>query len=308
MRTVKLIILVWLLAAFVAAVFGRVSVAGESSLSTAGFLRVGVGAKAMGLGEAFTAVADDASAVYWNPAGLGRLDKRQVQFSHYDWYQDVKIENLYCAFPRGRFGFGAGITYLGFGKFQSYDDDGNPGDELSLYNLAASVSFSYSLTENFSIGVTGKYIEQSFDIVKGTSFAGDVGLMADFNSVRFGLAGVNLGAPVRFVSEEEQLPTAVRFGMAVRQFNDKFLVAVEAYVPREGDVVWRQGLELSLAGPLCVRSGFSYQAQDVPGNSAFRYNLGAGISYGVGRFDYTFIPSSEFGGDPIHSLSLSLTW
>lgn len=309
MRTIKLILLVWLLAAFVAAVFGRVSVAGENSLSTAGFLRVGVGAKAMGLGEAFTAVADDASAVYWNPAGLGRLDKRQVQFSHYDWYQDVKIENLFCAFPRGRLGFGAGITYLGYGKFQSYDDDGNPGEELSMYNLAASLSFAYSLNENLSVGVTGKYIEQSFDnIAKGTSFAGDIGLLADLNSVRFGLAAVNLGAPVRFVSQAEQLPSAVRLGMAVRRFSDKMTVSVEAYVPFEGDIVWHQGLELNLAGPLSARTGFTYQPQDVPGVDAFRYNLGAGIAYGAGRFDYTFIPSSQFGGDPIHNLSLSLTW
>lgn len=308
MRTVKLILLVWLLAAIVAAVFGRVTIAADGALSTAGFLRVGVGAKAMGLGEAFTAVADDASAVYWNPAGLGRLDKKQLQFSHYDWYQDVKVENLYVAIPHGRFGFGAGVTYLGYGTFQSYDEDGNQGEDLSMYNLAASVSFSYAFNETFSLGVTGKYIEQSFDVVKGTAFAGDVGLMADFNTVRFGLAGVNLGAPVRFESENEQLPAAVRLGMAVRQFSDKLMVSVEAYVPREGDIIWRQGMELNLAGPLCARTGFAYQAQDVPGTDSFRYNLGAGLAYGVGRFDYTFIPSSQFGGDPIHNLSLSLSW
>lgn len=308
MRTIKLIILIWLLAAIVAAVFGKVTIAAESSLSTAGFLRVGVGAKAMGLGEAFTAVADDASAIYWNPAGLGRFDKRQLQFSHYDWYQDVKIENLYCAFPSGRFGFGAGITYLGFGKFQSYDEDGNQGDELTMYNLAASVSVGYALNENLSIGVTGKYIEQSFDIVKGTAFAGDIGLLADLNSVRFGLAAVNLGAPVRFVSQEEQLPSAVRLGIALRQFSDKMMVSAEAYVPFEGDIVWHQGVELNLAKQLYARTGFTYQPQDVPGADAFRYNLGAGIAYGAGRFDYTFIPSSQFGGDPIHNLSLSLTW
>jgi hypothetical protein len=308
MRTIKLIILVWLLAAIIAAVFGKATIAAEGSLSTAGFLRVGVGAKAMGLGEAFTAVADDASAVYWNPAGLGRFDKRQVQFSHYDWYQDVKIENLYCAFPAGRFGFGAGVTYLGFGNFQSYDEDGNPGDELSMYNLAASVSVGFALNENLSLGLTGKYIEQSFDMVKGTSFAGDIGLLADFNSVRFGLAGVNLGSPVQFVSEREQLPAALRAGMALRQFSDKMLVSVEAYVPFNGDIVWHQGLEVNLGGPLSARTGLTYQPQDVPGADAFQYNLGAGISYGAGRFDYTFIPSSQFGGDPIHNLSLSISW
>ncbi|MDD4052898.1 MAG: PorV/PorQ family protein, partial [candidate division Zixibacteria bacterium] len=267
-----------------------------------------VGAKAMGLGEAFTAVADDASAIYWNPAGLARFEKHQVQFSHYDWYQDVKIENLYFTMPSGRFGFGAGITYLGFGAFQSYDEDGNPGDELTMYNLSAAVSVGYALSENFSVGMTGKYIEQSFDIVKGTAFAGDIGLLANFNSVRFGLAVVNLGTPVRFVSQEEQLPSAIRVGMAVRQFSEKMMVSVEAYVPREGDIVWHQGLELNMAGQLYARTGFTYQSQDVPETDAFRYNLGAGIAYGAGRFDYTFIPSSQFGGDPIHNLSLSLTW
>lgn len=308
MRAIRLILLVWLIAALVASIFGRVTVAAEAPSTTAAFLKVGVGARATGLGGAFTAVADDASAVYWNAAGLGCMDKNQLQFSHYEWYQDLAVENLYLAIPRGRLSFGAGITYMSFGEFQSYDEDGNPGDVLSMYNLAASVAVSYSLNETVSLGLTAKYIEESFDLVKGTAFAGDAGLMADFEHFRVGLAVANLGTPMQFSTEREPLPAAVRVGLSLRQFSNKALMTVESYVPFDGSITWRQGLEVTLAGQLFARGGLSYQPQDIPGASTFGYNLGAGIVYGAGRFDYTFIPSGEFGSDAIHSVSLSLMW
>lgn len=308
MRAVKLILLVWLMAALVASIFGDVSVAAEASSSTASFLKVGVGARATGLGGAFTSVADDPSAVYWNAAGIGRMDKNQLQFSHYEWYQDLTVENLYFAVPRGRLSFGAGITYMSFGEFQSYDEDGNPGEELSMYNLAASLAVSYNLNETVSLGLTGKYIEESFDLVKGRAFAGDIGLMADFNDFRIGLAAVNLGTAMKYTAEREELPAAIRVGLSLKQFSHKALMTVESYVPFDGPITWHQGLEVNLAGQLFARGGLSYQPQDIPGAAAFGYNLGAGIVYGVGRFDYTFIPSGEYGSDAIHSVSVSLMW
>lgn len=308
MKTVKIAILIWILAAVIAGLFGDITVAAEYGTTTAGFLKIGVGARAMGLGGAFTSVADDPSAVYWNPAGIARMEKSQLQFSHYSWYQDIKIENLFVTFPGKRLSFGAGVTYLDYGKFESYDEAGNIGEELSMYDLAAAFSLSINLNDMFSAGATAKYIEQSFDIVKANSYAFDAGILCDFDNIQLGLAAVNIGPRTKFVYEEEDLPAAVRFGIALRPFHDQALFSTELDAPLHGNLSLHQGAELNISRQLFARTGFIYKTEALPGTDALSYNLGAGLSYGVGRFDYTFTPSEELGNETIHNFSVSISW
>ncbi len=308
MKTIKIIIAIWVFAAFIAGVFGDITVAGELGSTTAGFLNIGVGARALGMGGAFTSVADNSSAVYWNAAGLRRLENSQAEFSHQSWYQDVTIENLLIAFPGRKVSFGAGLTYLNFGQIQSFDAAGNPGEELSMYNLAFSVSAATDIAENVSVGATIKYIEQSFDIVKGTAFAGDIGVMANHSGVSLGLAAVNFGTKMTYISEKENLPAAIRFGLSFRQFDNKALFSFDAYSPFEGQLSLRQGLEMNLYDQLYARSGLIYQTETVSNADALSYNLGLGLGYGAGKFDYTFIPSDDYGTDAVHNFSISFSW
>ncbi|MCP4568182.1 MAG: UPF0164 family protein [FCB group bacterium] len=308
MKTVKFVILIWALAAIIAGFFGEVTVAGEYGATTAGFLKIGVGARAAGVGDAYTAIADDASAIYWNAAGISRLDSRQMQFSHYSWYQDIKVENFFAVFPGQRISFGAGITYLDYGDFQSYDVDGDPGDQLSMYNLVAAFSAAGNINETFSIGVTAKYIEQSFDIVKGSAFAGDIGLMAEFDKLRFGLAAVNFGSKMKFIQQEDELPAAIRVGVSLREFGDRALFTIEAHAPIKGRLTLHQGVEFKINDQLYARTGAVYRTNTLQDMNALSFNLGAGLVYGVGRFDYTFIPSDEYGSQAVHNLTLSVGW
>jgi long-subunit fatty acid transport protein len=308
MRTVRLIILIWVFAAIIAGLFGEVTIAGESGSTTANFLNIGVGARAMGMGGAFTSIADDPSAVFWNPAGLRGIENGQAEFSHYSWYQDVKVENLQLALPGKKFSFGAGLTYLDFGEIQTYDEAGTPGEALSMHSLALAFSISTDITENISGGVTVKYIEQSFDLVKGTAIAGDIGMMARFGDIRTGLAITNFGSKVKFVEVKEDLPTAVRAGLSFRHFNGRALFSFEGHAPFSGKSSFHQGIEFMVLEQLYARSGFAYQTNALPGTSALSYNLGAGVTYGAGRFDYTFAPSDDFGNDTVHNFSISLTW
>src|SRR4030067_3844522 len=110
----------------------------NSGTSAASFLKIGVGAKAAGLGEAFVAIADDATSTYWNTAGLANLHQSQITFMHNEWLSDIRYEYLSYAAPyheKGTFAFS--FSYLSLGKFEGYDLTGNPAPDFSAYDLAA---------------------------------------------------------------------------------------------------------------------------------------------------------------------------
>lgn len=308
MKTVKIIIAIWVIAAVVATLFGNISVAGELGSNTANFLKIGVGARAQGMGCAFTSVADNPSAVYWNAAGLRRLESSQAEFSHQSWYQDVTVENLQVAFPGNRVSFGAGLTYVNLGSIRSYDESGNPGEDLTMYDMALTVSAATDITDNLAFGISAKYVQQSFDLVKGDAVAADFGVLASTHGISFGAAVTNVGTGITYFSANEPLPAAIRTGISFRQFEDKALFAIEAYTPFRGTPAIHQGLEINIMQDLYARSGLIYQTGAVSGTNAVSFDLGLGVSYGRGRFDYTFIPSDDYGSDAVHNFSLSLSW
>src|SRR5205823_12513782 len=75
----------------------------RAGTSSATFLRIGIGARAEGMGETFVAVANDPSAIYWNPAGLASLQRRELAISHVQWPADVHYEHLTMIVPWRRF-------------------------------------------------------------------------------------------------------------------------------------------------------------------------------------------------------------
>src|SRR5205085_11630863 len=68
------------------------------------FLKIGVGARATGLGESFVAVANDPSAIYWNPAGLASIQRQAISFSHVEWPADIRFEHVAFVLPVKRLG------------------------------------------------------------------------------------------------------------------------------------------------------------------------------------------------------------
>jgi hypothetical protein len=81
----------------------------RAGTSSATFLRIGVGARAVGMGESFVAVANDPSAIYWNPAGLASLQRRELAVSHVEWPADVSFSHLTLVLPSRRFGGSIGL-------------------------------------------------------------------------------------------------------------------------------------------------------------------------------------------------------
>ncbi len=91
---------------------------------TASFLNIGVGARALGMGGAYTALADDANALYWNAAGLSRLEKREFTASHAEMYESTRLDYLAYAHPTSQGTFAAALTYLTQGTIDGRDSLG----------------------------------------------------------------------------------------------------------------------------------------------------------------------------------------
>ena len=106
--------LVGLLLALIAAAPARAQFTlGEQRAGTASgtFLKIGIGARATGLGEAFVAVANDPTAIYWNPAGLASIQRQELAISHVEWPADIRFEHLALVLPVRRLGGSLGIQF-----------------------------------------------------------------------------------------------------------------------------------------------------------------------------------------------------
>lgn len=134
----------------------------RAGISTAQFLKIGVGARASALGESFIAISDDASALYWNAAGLSQFKENELIISHNVWVVDINHDFIGAVYHLDEDNtFGASLTAVtmddmpvtteyapfGTGQFFGYTD------------IAVAVSYARKMTEQFSFGGSVKYIE-----------------------------------------------------------------------------------------------------------------------------------------------------
>jgi hypothetical protein len=115
-----------------------VSAAGPGT-TAADILNIGVGARAIGMGEAYVAQADDSSSLHWNPAGLALEVQREAAFSYNQLDQSMQYENGRIGIPLENGGLGASVDYLSYGKIPGYDTTGTSIGDQSAYTGVATL-------------------------------------------------------------------------------------------------------------------------------------------------------------------------
>ncbi len=275
--------------------------------TAADFLQIGVGSRSAGLGGAYTALAENATAAYWNPAGLARLSRSEVSVSHFAWYQDITIEQAQAAFAIGdRGGLALSAIFLNYGTIDNVDANGVVRGELSASDWSAGLSFGYQLTDLFSLGVTGKYISQTLDTYSAGTLAADFGLRADWPRFSAAIAVVNVGGSMTFDAVQEDLPAAARLGLAFRPFGSGVVAAVEYEERFYGPAFLRQGVEVEFEDRYFLRAGYDYGVGADNTGSASGMSFGAGLKISGARLDYAYTASDEFTNDNLHRFSLTL--
>ena len=148
--------------------------------SAAGFLKIGVGGRALGMGEAFTTCVNDITSMFWNPAGLANIQNTQVLLNHYDYIADISYEYGAVATTwRGVGSVGAHISFLGMPDIErtTVSEPNGTGEMVSASSMTAGISYARFLTDRFSIGGTVKMIQERIWHCAATGYAMDIGVL-----------------------------------------------------------------------------------------------------------------------------------
>ncbi|MBI5625431.1 MAG: PorV/PorQ family protein [Elusimicrobia bacterium] len=278
--------------------------AGPSSADPLQFLLHDTGARPAGLGGAYTALAFDSNALFYNPAGLGLARRYEVTVMHDEFITNSHQDQVGIATKQG---FGLAGNYRAFTRIPKTTVDNPWGQGLGHYgisSLAVGMGYGKAVLPNLSLGVGYKYIHEQVDDIAANSHAVDVGvLLLPRPRMALGFAVQNLGPPLRFHATTENLPLNFRWGgsYGFDWAGIAFTASVDAMRQREDRTNVGSGIEGILFKMLAFRLGY---------NS--RNDGGPGITWGFGvqsrglRFDYAVAPYGKLGWS--HRAGMTFRW
>lgn len=292
----------------------------SAGTTSAAFLKLGVGARAVAMGGAFTAVAGDPYAIYWNPAGLAYLeDEKNLSFFHNEYFQGLGQEFLSYTVPSGRGGaFGLGLNYFYSAKDLErrsglYEDDPlspiSPVEgKFGAYDLAFSAAYGRELRRDLALGGTVKIVRQSIDKESGSAPALDLGLLHNFTRngsvYTAGFAVQNIGPGIKLVSKSYALPLTFKAGLSRRLSDAGGLLSFEADKPVDNYPSFILGVEYPLTGRMALRSGYRYRLHGNELGAWSGFSAGAGVAFDRLTFDYAFTPFGVLGNS--HRFSINM--
>jgi long-subunit fatty acid transport protein len=253
----------------------------------------------MGMGGAFTAVSNDVSSVYYNPAGLTSLYGTEIMASYIDMPADVQYGFAAIGFPLESVGGVLGIAayYLTSGSMEEMTYFRIPtGREFWWNDLAVSVSYGRYLTDRFSIGFTVRYIGEFVHDYTASSWSADVGTSYNtgYRDFKLAMAITNFGPDLKFIENDAPLPINFKFGGSINVIDGVdhvVTLAAEGSHPSDNLEKYNAGLEYMFKDRFSLRVGgrFNY---DVDG-----FTAGGGLRVPYGEdgelsFDYAY---QDFG-------------
>ncbi|MBD3375306.1 PorV/PorQ family protein [candidate division KSB1 bacterium] len=292
--------------------------------TTAGaMLEIGVGARAEALGGAFVAIADDPSALYWNPAGIVNVPVVSLQASKTEWFVETNFNtlDLILPIPMISSALGIHIAMMDYGEnpVRSIFRPEGTGETYSASDLVAGLYYALAITDRVSVGLGAKYFQQSIWHVKGSTIAADMSILFEtpLDGLKVGGTISNLGpsfslsgrdltrvydidgrkdeyfnndnVAIQLATEDYPLPLLFRFGLAYEWELDRrnsLILAGNINHPSNDVQTVDLGVEAKLLNMAYLRAGYRSLFADY---SADGLTLGAGLRYKVlGAANLTF--------------------
>ncbi|OYD17314.1 hypothetical protein CH333_01205 [candidate division WOR-3 bacterium JGI_Cruoil_03_44_89] len=272
--------------------FSVTSIYGVTLVGTTGaqFLKIGVGSRASAMGGAFVGMADDATSLYWNPAGSALLEEKQLSTTLTPWLAGTNFNFVAFTLPVRNIGtIGVSVISLSMDDMEvrTIEEPEGTGIYFGAGDYALGLSYARAMTDRFSFGLTGKYIQQKIWLMHTSSFAIDAGLLyrTEFRNLRLGMSISNFGPKLNLSGDNTKiehaitdwqeewnvgfigdlrtgqfvLPLRFRVGIAMdllKVGDTRLTVATDAVHPNDNVEYINLGSELSLKEKYFLRAGY----------------------------------------------------
>ncbi len=312
----------------------------KKGTSAATFLKIGVGARAAAMGEAYAAEASDASAVYWNPAGLAAVTKNEMMLVRTNWIADMRYDVAALAIPFSSLGtFGLFYQALNMDDMKvrtEFDPDGT-GELFGASSFTMGLTYAKNMTDRFAFGITAKYIREQIWHESASTMALDVGITykTPIEALRLGMAITNYGGSMRldgkdlltFVdvypsldgnneyvisrlnTESYDIPLSFRVGLAydaLKSDFQRFTIAIDGVTPNDNNEHLNVGMEYGFRNMVFLRAGYKGIGLK---DSEVGFSAGAGLKYSIDAnlglaIDYAYVDFGRFTNVQRFSLSI----
>jgi opacity protein-like surface antigen len=310
----------------------------KTGTTAAQVLKINVGPRAIGMGGAFTAVANDITSLYWNPSGSANIESNEVFFNHTLLYLDIKHDYAAIASNLNGFGtVGAFVSVLSTEDMlvRTVEQPEGTGEYFNYGAIVIGLNYSRFLTENFSIGFNAKYISESIWHMNATGFAVDIGTLYKIpvlNELRIAASVSNFGTKMQMSGRDAtenypagagggnlinanlemdkfDLPLLFRFGLSadvIKESTSRLTLDVDAIHPNDHTEYLNSGMEFAWNELIFLRAGY---------NSLFERDSEKGLTLGFGlnyriidlvkvKLDYAY---QDFGRlKDVHYISVGL--
>lgn len=311
-----------------------------SGTTTGQFLKIEVGAKAIAMGGAFVSQANDASALYWNPGGLSKLQNSGAMFTHTYWLADINHDFAGIVLKIGdqhTIGFSYTSLTMGDMKVRTEIYPEGTGELFTASDYSLGISYGLNLTEDFSIGFTGKYVGETIWHMSASTIAFDLGLLyyTPIKNLQLGMSVSNIGGKMKFTGEDNfiyytynpgehgnsdkiyaelkmdewDLPLIYRVGLSFKALDTDLhalTISVDAIHPNDYSESVNIGCEYGFRERVFLRAGYKslFMAESVEGLTA-----GIGLMYFLTDYvpmkvDYAY---ADFGRlQSVHRISVEI--